>query len=145
MTRRLAPRTLGLLEDLERAYTVVDGPQGMASSMPRTAAVTSPKLAVLRLHGRRTETWETTNAVVTERYRYLYDREQLAATAELVDELLEWRGRDVHVVFNNNHSNYGTTNALELAAIVADRPAATDRRPASGTTATSARRSPYVK
>jgi len=121
MAPRIAPRTLRLLESLEFAWTVVDGPQGMPSSMPPTVAVTSPKLAVIRLHGRRTETWETPNAVVTERYRYLYDRGQLARTAEQVEKLLEWKGVDVHVVFNNNHGNYGTTNALELTELLAGR------------------------
>lgn len=121
MAPRIGPRTLRLLESLEFAWTVVDGPQGMASSMPPTVAVTSPKLAVIRLHGRRTETWETPNAVVTERYRYLYDRGQIARTAEQVEKLLEWKGVDVHVVFNNNHGNYGTTNALELTELLADR------------------------
>jgi uncharacterized protein YecE (DUF72 family) len=121
MAPRLAARTLALLESLDFAYTVVDGPQGMASSMPATVAVTSPKLAVIRLHGRRVETWERPNAVVTERYRYLYDRGQLARTADQVERLLEWKGPEVHVVFNNNHGNYGTTNALELVELVAER------------------------
>jgi probable DNA metabolism protein len=121
MAPRIAPRTLALLESLELAYTVVDAPQGMPSSMPATVAVTSPKLAVIRLHGRRVETWEKPNAVVTERYRYLYDRGQLAKTADQVEKLLEWKGPDVHVVFNNNHGNYGTTNALELTELLAER------------------------
>lgn len=121
MASKIAPRTLRLLESLEFAWTVVDGPQGMASSMPPTLAVTSPRLAVIRLHGRRTETWETPNAVVTERYRYLYDRGQLARTVEQVEKLLEWKGVEVHVVFNNNHGNYGTTNALELTELLAEK------------------------
>ncbi|MGE5927051.1 MAG: TIGR03915 family putative DNA repair protein [Gemmatimonadota bacterium] len=121
MAPRIAPRTLALLESLEFAYTVVDGPQGMSSSMPATVAVTSPRLAVIRLHGRRVETWERPNAIVTERYRYLYDRGQLAKTADQVEKLLEWKGPAVHVVFNNNHGNYGTTNALELTELLAER------------------------
>ena len=121
MAPRIASRTLALLESLDFAYTIVDGPQGMPSSMPPTVAVTSSRLAVIRLHGRRVETWERPNAVVTERYRYLYDRGQLAKTADQVEKVLEWKGADVHVVFNNNHGNYGTTNALELTELLAER------------------------
>lgn len=132
MAPRIARRTLALLESLDFAYTVVDGPQGMPSSMPPTIAVTSSRLAVIRLHGRRVETWEKPNAVVTERYRYLYDRGQLAKTADQVEKLLEWKGAEVHVVFNNNHGNYGTTNALELSELLVERVAVRDEGQASG-------------
>jgi uncharacterized protein YecE (DUF72 family) len=119
MSDRLASRTLRLLESLDFAYTVVDGPQGMESSMPPTVAVTSPRLAVIRLHGRRVETWNRPNAIVTERYRYLYDRDQLAGTLMQVERLVEQALPQVHLVFNNNHGNYGTTNALELTEMIA--------------------------
>ena len=79
MEGRIAARTIALLTELQLSYVIVDAPPGMQSSMPPTVAVTDPRLAVFRLHGRRVATWEAKNDPVTERYRYLYDREQLRA------------------------------------------------------------------
>jgi uncharacterized protein YecE (DUF72 family) len=121
MEGKLADRTLGLLRELQLSYVIVDAPQGMESSMPpigeATAAITDSRLAIFRLHGRRVATWEAKNDPVTERYRYLYDRDQLDAWSRIV-----WRtafnvGR-VRMTFNNNHSNYATTNAAEMADVL---------------------------
>ena len=114
---RVADRTLGLLRELDLAYVIVDAPQGMVSSMPPTVGVTSNRLAVVRLHGRRAETWERRNDVVSERYRYLYDDAQLGAwTRPIIDIATQHQG--VHVLFNNNHANYATTNALEMGELL---------------------------
>jgi probable DNA metabolism protein len=118
MSPRLADRTLGLLRELELAYVVVDGPQGLESSMPHRAAVTSDRLAVYRLHGRRRDTWEARNDPATERYRYLYSEEELREQLERVLELSAAKDRAVHVVYNNCHGNYGVTNALELGRLL---------------------------
>ncbi|HUQ81376.1 MAG TPA: TIGR03915 family putative DNA repair protein [Gemmatimonadaceae bacterium] len=114
---RVADRSFQLLEELGLAYVIVDAPQGMDSSVPPTLGVTSPKLAIVRLHGRRADTWEKRNDIVTERYRYLYDDKQLGSwTMPIVD--IAKRHQGVHVVFNNNHGNYATTNALELGDLL---------------------------
>jgi probable DNA metabolism protein len=118
MEGRIAERTLCLLRDLGLAYVVVDAPQGMESSMPRTVAVTDARLAVFRLHGRRVATWEAKNDPVTERYRYLYDRDELQAWLPAMYETAFSVAR-VHVTFNNNHANYATTNAAEMADLFA--------------------------
>ncbi len=109
-------RTLRFLEDHEIPLVMVDEPQ-TPSAVPPVSAVTSPQLAVVRFHGRRTETWEAKGIPVVERFRYLYG----------ADELGEWVPRvraaataahDVHVLMNNCYANYGTTNARELAALL---------------------------
>lgn len=110
-----AERTFKLLEDCGLAYTVVDAPQGTRSSMPPLLRVTRPDFAVVRLHGRRTTTWEAKNPFVTERYRYLYSKEQVAEWARLVDTLAQMVSHGMlQVGFNNNHANYATTNAAEF-------------------------------
>jgi uncharacterized protein YecE (DUF72 family) len=114
---RVADRTFSLLEELGLAYVMVDAPQGMESSVPPTVGVTSPRLAVVRLHGRRAETWEKRHDVVSERYRYLYQDHQLRTwVLPIVDIALRHQG--VHVLFNNNHANYATTNALEMTEML---------------------------
>jgi len=110
-------RTFALLRDGGMSYVIVDEPQGFASSVPPDTVVTSTRLAVLRLHGRRGETWEKRGTSVLERFRYLYDDQELS---RWVPKIIEIAGESeqVHVVFNNCYGNYGTTNALEMARLV---------------------------
>jgi uncharacterized protein YecE (DUF72 family) len=118
----LRARTLALLERLELAHVIVDAPPGFASSVPWVPAATHPRLAVVRLHGRRVETWERPVAVVSERYRYLYDSAELAGFVPDIADVAR-RVQGVHVVFNNCHGDYGTRNASEMAELLARRDA----------------------
>ena len=111
-------RTLALLRDQEMTYVIVDEPQGFASSVPPVVSVTSPRLAVVRMHGRRGETWEKRGTSVLERFRYLYDDTELGGWVPKIVEIAG-ESEHVHVVFNNCYGNYGTTNALEMAGLVA--------------------------
>ncbi len=113
LSDRVGPRTFGLLRELAFSYVAVDAPPGMESSMPPTMQVTNPALAIIRLHGRRESTWEARNDIVTERYRYLYEQEQLTAWFPAIYSAA-MEARQVHLVFNNNHANYATTNAVEI-------------------------------
>ncbi len=122
-----ADRTLRFLEDEHIALVMVDGPQGFRSSIPPIVATTSPDLAIVRFHGRRTATWEAMGRLPTvERFRYLYDRDELR---EWVPRVTEAAGRaaDTHVLMNNCYANYGSTNARELAAMLAEELAASSR------------------
>jgi uncharacterized protein YecE (DUF72 family) len=116
---RTAERTLKLLADHQIPFVMVDEPQGHANSVPPLRATTSSKLALVRLHGRRGETWSMPNVSVQERFCYLYDRSQLAEWISPIRDASQ-AAEEVHVVFNNCYSNYGTTNALELAAMVGE-------------------------
>ena len=116
---RTAERTLRMLRDHGIPFVMVDEPQGHANSVPPVRAATSPKLAVVRLHGRRGETWSTPNVSVQERFCYLYDRAQLAEWVSPIRDAAR-AAEEVHVIFNNCYANYGTTNALELAAMVGE-------------------------
>ena len=111
-----ADRTLRFLEKYQIPFVMVDEPQ-TKTALPPIVAVTSPELAVVRFHGRRTETWEAKGIPVVERFRYLYD----------ADELSEWVPRirqatsqttHLHLLMNNCYANYGTTNAREIAALL---------------------------
>ncbi len=109
---------LRALRELELSYVIVDAPPGLPSSMPAEIEVPTSNLAVLRLHGRRVETWEQRGVPVLERFRYLYDRTELASWITRLHEIAS-RAERVHVVFNNCYANYGTTNARELAGLLA--------------------------
>jgi uncharacterized protein YecE (DUF72 family) len=110
--------TLDMLRDLSLTHVIVDGPQGLASSVPAVPAVTTPTLSMVRLHGRRAATWEAAKIPTVERYRYLYSPQELTGIADKVAEAASEAERTV-VLANNCYSNYGATTARELTARLA--------------------------
>jgi uncharacterized protein YecE (DUF72 family) len=119
-----AERTLRFLEDEGIPLVMVDAPQGFKSSMPPVVATTSKDLAVVRFHGRRTATWEDMRGRATvERFRYLYDKDELSEWVPRISRVAA-QADDTHVLMNNCYANYGSTNARELAAMLADELAA---------------------
>jgi len=111
-------RTLRFLEKYEIPFVMVDAPPGTKSSIPPMTAVPSPRLAVVRFHGRRTETWEKSGIPVVERFRYLYDEQELSEWVPRIQEAAT-QAPEVHVLMNNCYANYGTTNAREIADLLA--------------------------
>jgi uncharacterized protein YecE (DUF72 family) len=111
-------RTLAFLEKHGISLVMVDEPQGMRSSVAPMVAVTSPSLAVVRFHGRRTETWEAKGIPVVERFRYLYDARELGEWVPKIEEAAS-QAKELHLLYNNCYANYGTTNAREIAALLA--------------------------
>jgi uncharacterized protein YecE (DUF72 family) len=109
--------TMDMLRDLGLTYVMVDGPQGLESSVPPIAGVTTPELAMVRLHGRRAATWEAAKVPTVERYRYLYSPAELEAWVPRIEEATA-QARRTTVFLNNCYGNYGTTNARELMALV---------------------------
>jgi uncharacterized protein YecE (DUF72 family) len=112
-------RTLAFLSERSIPFVMVDEPQGFKSSVPPEVAVTSPELAIVRFHGRNAATWEQKNITPAERFRYLYSRDVLSEWVPRVREVAS-QAKEVHLMFNNCYANYGTTNAREIAALLAD-------------------------
>jgi uncharacterized protein YecE (DUF72 family) len=117
LEERLRQRTLDLLRRNSLAFVCVDSPPGFDSSLPAVAEATSGDLAVVRFHGRNTDTWEAKVTQVSQRFRYLYDEEQLKGWLPGIRAISE-QAQEVHLVFNNCYGNYATTNALETAAML---------------------------
>ena len=117
LNEKNAERTLRFLTDNRIPYVVVDEPQGFKSSVPPVTAVTSPQFAVFRFHGRRQDTWEKPNIPPNERFRYLYDEDELADWAPRIAEAAR-AAKQTHVLMNNCSGNYGTTNARQLAELL---------------------------
>ena len=109
--------TLDMLRDLGLTHVMVDGPQGLDSSVPAVAGVTTPHLAMVRLHGRRAATWEAPNVPTVERYRYLYSPAELESWMPLIESAATEATRTI-VFFNNCYGNYGATNAREMVAML---------------------------
>ena len=109
--------TLDMLRDLGLTHVMVDGPQGLESSVPAVGATTTPHLAMIRLHGRRSATWEAAHVPTVERYRYLYSADELATWMPLIESAATEATRTI-VFFNNCYGNYGATNAREMIAML---------------------------
>ena len=112
-----AERTLRFLTDNAIPYVIVDEPQGFKSSVPPVTAVASPDLVVVRFHGRRADTWEKRDVPPSEKFRYLYDEDELADWAPAIGDAAQ-KAKQTHVLMNNCFSNYGTTNAAEMARLL---------------------------
>ena len=111
-------RTLQFLRDRGLIYVSVDEPQGTPASVPPLAAATSDDLAVVRFHGRRTATWTKPGATTTERFGYLYSKDELREWTPKLRDLAK-RTRQVHVLMNNCHRQSAVTNAKDLAELLA--------------------------
>jgi uncharacterized protein YecE (DUF72 family) len=117
LSGRMAKRTPEFLAEHDIPMVIVDAPPGMQSSLPATPVVTSRRLAVVRLHGRREETWEQRNEITSERYRYLYDESELSEWVRPVLDVAA-QAPETHVIFNNCYGNYAPTNAIEFATLL---------------------------
>ena len=110
--------TLDMLRDLGLTHVMVDGPPGLESSVPAVFGVTTPHLAMVRLHGRRSATWEAANVPTVERYRYLYSADELLKWMPVIESAATQATRTI-VFFNNCYGNYGATNAREMISMLA--------------------------
>jgi uncharacterized protein YecE (DUF72 family) len=112
-----AERTVKFLTENKIPYVAVDEPQGFKSSVPPVVVQTSTDLAVFRFHGRNKETWEKKGIAPSERFRYFYDEDELADWTPQIAKAAQ-SSKETHVIYNNCFSNYGTTNARQMARLL---------------------------
>jgi uncharacterized protein YecE (DUF72 family) len=94
-------QTLGWMEEHGAAWVAVDAPPGdHVPIMPAIDAVTNPKLAYIRMHGRNTEGYLTGKSVA-ERFAWDYSDDELKEIEQRVEGMAEQAG-EVHAMFNNN-------------------------------------------
>jgi len=111
-------KTLAMERDLGVAHVVVDEPQTGAKSIPQVWEVASPKLAIVRLHGRNHETWDSKDAkAASDRFNYDYSDAELKKLATPIKKLSK-HVEEVHVVFNNNYGDQGQRNGKSLEKIL---------------------------
>ena len=111
-----ADDTFRLLEGSGLTYVGVDEPQGFPNSSPPLTVVTAP-LAMVRLHGRNADTWESRTGAASDRFKYLYSDAELEEWVPRVHELAA-QSQAVHVLFNNNYEDWGMQNARRMAHLL---------------------------
>lgn len=109
--------TLHLLRDSGLAYSMVDAPQIGSGTSPKVVDVTSPEVAIVRLHGRNKQSWYKPVATTAERFNYHYSMPELAEWLPDV-QWMDERTNEVHLLMNNNMSNYAITNARDLQLLL---------------------------
>ena len=113
-----AAATLAFLRSLDAAHTVVDGPQGFSNSVPALWEATTPRHALLRLHGRNTLTWNVKGQTsASDRFNYDYPESELEELVPKI-ERLALTAMQTHVIFNNNMEDQGQRNARTLSRLL---------------------------
>ncbi|MGH8111040.1 MAG: DUF72 domain-containing protein [Rhodanobacteraceae bacterium] len=96
------------------AHVVVDAPQGFKNSVPPVWEAASPKLAIVRLHGRNAATWNVKGAsAASDRFNYDYPDAELTEIAGKIKDLAA-HVELIQVIFNNNYEDQGQRNAKTL-------------------------------
>lgn len=104
--------TLDYYRTRELVWIATDMPRIAGSSiMPLTDEVTNPRMAYLRLHGRRPDWLELKDQ--TERHTYPYPEDELRDIAARA-RVLAAKAEQLHVVANNHAQDYAPKTALAL-------------------------------
>lgn len=111
-------RSFELLREHGLAYVSVDMPQGFKTSIPPVAAATAP-LALVRFHGRRSDTWGKRNISTHDKFGYDYSKEELEEWEPKIAELAN-EAREVHVLMNNCYRDYAVKSAQTMAQLAFD-------------------------
>jgi len=113
-TERNRESTLAFERERQLVNVIVDGPQGFPSSVPAVWEVTSPHLAIVRLHGRNAQTWAKKGLkAASDRFNYDYRDEELKEIAGQIKQLSH-RVPVVQAILNNNYQDQGQRNARTL-------------------------------
>ena len=112
--------TLAFLRAHNASFVCVDAPREKhLTIMPDVNAVTAP-LAYQRLHGRNAKGYLTGKSVA-ERFNYNYSDEELDEVADRSRGLAR-EADEVHIVFNNNASDYAPVAARKLREPLGQNP-----------------------
>jgi uncharacterized protein YecE (DUF72 family) len=117
MEERNVEETLAFLEERNLPYVCVDMPQGFVSSIPPITAATAKDLAMVRFHGRNTDTWEQKSDSASVRFRYDYSKEELEEWVPKVESLAA-EARETHVLMNNCYQDFAVRGARELGDLL---------------------------
>lgn len=111
--------TLAFEREMAFTNVIVDEPQ-LPGSIPTIREVTTPGLAMLRLHGRNAQTWNLKGLkAASDRFNYDYSDDELRGFVLPIRNLRE-QAREVHVIFNNNLEDQGVRNARSMLRLLAE-------------------------
>lgn len=92
----------------------VDAPAVFASAMPLVNGVTTPGLAVLRLHGRNSAAWEGRHETAATRFQYRYAEDELEGDVLPRIRHLASEANEIDVLFNKFFGADGVHNTSTI-------------------------------
>lgn len=107
--------TLAMERERGIVHVIVDAPEGVTGRAHTVWEVTSPELAIVRLHGRNAETWSSAESAA-ERFNYEYSDEELRELAVPIQAIAKRAGR-THVLFNNCWRDVAQRNARTFLSL----------------------------
>ncbi|ARN91872.1 hypothetical protein AZI11_02575 [Levilactobacillus brevis] len=109
---------MAYLQSLKLTNVTTDEPHNLNDGIPLVETVTTPELAVVRLHGRNAQGWFNQGADWRKtRTLYRYSEPELQDIAALVKRVAQ-HAQQVCVIFNNNSAKDAAPNALRLQEIL---------------------------
>lgn len=106
--------------DFERehglVHVIMDAPEGVTGRAQTVWEVTSPELALVRLHGRNAATWSGSPSAAA-RFDYDYSDEELTQLAVPIREIACKAAR-THVIFNNCFEDFAQRNARSMMRLL---------------------------
>lgn len=109
---------LNVEREVGLTHVVVDEPQVTSASIPAVWEATSPRFAVVRLHGRNVSAWQKKGLrSAADRFNYLYTEDELRALATPIGRLAD-EVEEVHVLFNNCYRDNAVRNAVQLLRVL---------------------------
>lgn len=120
-SREMGEKTIAFMREEGWIHSICDEPQVLPGSVPTVLKPTSPRLTVVRFHGRNTSGWASNGARERDwrevRYLYRYSDEELLEWKENL-LALERDTEEVCVIFNNNSGGDAAANALRLIELL---------------------------
>lgn len=118
VTPGLTADVMAYLKSLNMTNVTTDEPHHLNDGIPLNETVTTPHLAVFRLHGQNAQGWFNQGASWRKtRTLYRYREDELQALATRVRRVAA-QAQNVCVIFNNNSGRDAAPNALRLQAIL---------------------------
>jgi len=121
---RFREKTLSFLRELEAVHVLCDEPQAGSGSVPIVVAVTHPKLALVRFHGRNAAGWRdpgTGKNWREVRYLYKYSVAELNEWVPRIQEIAR-ETEEVCILFNNNSGGDAAGNAKQFMRMLGVEP-----------------------
>ncbi|MDB6175730.1 MAG: hypothetical protein JWL59_5041 [Chthoniobacteraceae bacterium] len=128
---QLLDQTIAYFKKHQVTLVSVDAPQSSHFNvMPSLDLEAASAIAYLRLHGRNEHAY-LTGKTVAARFDYDYSAQELEEVRARVKRLAK-KAQTVHVVFNNNRSDYAPDAALRFRQLLGQSAAIAMEKPGSG-------------
>lgn len=114
------PRALSFFRESGVVLCGIDQPAVGDSIAPETRAPNADR-AYFRLHGRNKENWFRRDANRDERYDYMYNASELSYWRDVIRKT-SGHSREIFAVLNNHFRGQAVVNALQLRAMLTERP-----------------------